>query len=114
MVSHIVHVHCTPTMIGEFSRTALPYEGEGGGELPGAGAGRGARGGRDGWEELGPGPGFMHGPGRTERLLGSQSSVYTFTKAFRDLATALEEDGHEETVAQALITVDGGPHTFWW
>jgi hypothetical protein len=75
---------------GEFSRTALGYEGSGAGDAV--------------WE----------GVGRADRLLGSQSSVYSFTRSFRELASELTAEGHIEAVAQALLTVDGGPHTLWW
>lgn len=79
---------------GEFSRTALGYEG----------SGAGSEGGEAVWE----------GVGRAERLLGSQSSVYSFTRSFREMASELTAEGDVEAVAQALVTVDGGPHTLWW
>lgn len=91
---------------GEFSHAALPYEGNGPGPSgTGAGGGSGDGGG---------GAGVLEGFARGERLLGSASSVYTFTRFYRDLAAQLEEEGHLEAVAQSLITVDGGPHTLWW
>jgi len=86
---------------GEFSRTALLYEGSG----P-AGTAEGSR-----EKET---AGVWEGVGRGEKLLGTQSSIFTFTKAFRELAGALEDEAEVESVAQALVTIDGGPHTLWW
>lgn len=92
-------------MVGEFARAALPYEGVGGGTALGPtvtaqGSGDSA----SAWE----------GTSKGEHQLGSQSSIYSFTRAFRDLTGALVREGSIEAVAQALITVDGGPHTLWW
>jgi hypothetical protein len=87
---------------GEFARTTLPYEG--------IGTGTGA-------SQLQPGAwagGILEGVGRGEKLLGSQSSVFSFTRYFRELAAELEQEGHLDSVAQSLLTVDGGPHTLWW
>ena len=125
---------------GEFTRTALPYEGTGAGpavsKLARINAGDGDNNDNNNNNDGGGGSGgVLEGISRGERLLGSQSSVYTFTKAFRDLASELSEEiiteSETETAssgsggsdkellvggvaAQALITVDGGPHTLWW
>jgi hypothetical protein len=82
---------------GEFSRTALGYEGSGAGS---------------GWAAATEA--VWEGVGRADRLLGSQSSVYSFTRSFRELASELTAEGDIESVAQALLSVDGGPHTLWW
>lgn len=88
-------------LAGEFARTALGYEGSGPNNL-----------------NPNPSPqhgqGVLEGLGRGEKLLGSQSSVFSFTRSFKELSAELDGEGHIEAVAQALITVDGGPHTLWW
>lgn len=88
-----------PSHTGEFSKTALLYEGSG---PPSSALSASA------------GDGVWEGVSRGEKLLGSQSSVLTFTKAFRELAAALQDEADVEAVTQSLITVDGGPHTLWW
>ena len=58
--------------------------------------------------------GVWEGLSRGEKLLGSMSSIFSFTRAFKDIANMLAEEGEADVVAQSLITIDGGPHTLWW
>ena len=44
-----------------------------------------------------------------ELRLGPASSIYSFTKAFETLSTQITSGANDR-----LITIDGGPHTFWW
>ncbi len=48
-------------------------------------------------------------PKRGEKLLGSGSSILSFTSAFASFAHTLSHEDHED-----MITIDGGPHTLWW
>lgn len=84
--------------VGEFARHKLPYEGHG---------------------VVHPNTptvetAVIEGITRSERLLGSMSSVYSFTKAFRDISLVLAEEYESESTANNVITIDGGPHTLWW
>lgn len=94
--SHMLYLYTA----GEFSRTALLYEGSG--PTTNTEGTANAEGGV--WE----------GVSRGEKLLGTASSILTFTKAFRDLAAVLQDESEVEEVAQTLVTIDGGPHTLWW
>jgi len=44
-----------------------------------------------------------------EMRIGPGSSVYSFTRSFETLASQLRTNTNDR-----LITLDGGPHTFWW
>ena len=62
----------------------------------------------------------VEGVGRQELLLGRDSSIYTFTRAFQELAFDIQQgwQSSEPKSGKArnsnLITIDGGPHTLWW
>jgi len=56
----------------------------------------------------------IEGVTHSERLLGSASSVYSFTKSFRDISVVLAEEYDVVRTTGSVITVDGGPHTLWW
>lgn len=86
--------------VGEFSRTALRYEGSSGRSEDKVDDAAG------GWEP----PAHSH----NEKLLGSQSSVFSFTRAFKKFSHELNAHRDIEAVAESLITIDGGPHTLWW
>eukprot|EP01038_Epipyxis_sp_PR26KG_P007166 gene7166-9769_t len=49
--------------------------------------------------------------GRNELLLSKTSSVYSFTKHFSDAASVILDSPENSA---SIITIDGGPHTFWW
>ena len=53
-----------------------------------------------------------------EKLLGPASSVFSFTRSFTTLSdrldAALSGQAPARLSAVDLVTVDGGPHTFWW
>lgn len=49
-----------------------------------------------------------------EKLLGKGSTLYSFAKSFNDFTTHLSNLDPSSDEAKQLITVDGGPHTFWW
>eukprot|EP01038_Epipyxis_sp_PR26KG_P008159 gene8159-11043_t len=51
------------------------------------------------------------GFGRHEMLLGPESSIFSFTRAFRLAAEVISEKRH--SFGDSIITIDGGPHTFW-
>lgn len=57
-----------------------------------------------------------HPPG--EKLLGPASSIYTFTRNFVRVAdyieAALSGTAPSGKSIGDVISIDGGPHTFWW
>lgn len=56
----------------------------------------------------------MEGARNGERLLGSKSSIFTFTSSFADISRELGGGAVSESDKSELITIDGGPHTLWW
>jgi hypothetical protein len=107
-VSNLSFVLCE---IGEFSRTALPVEGNPLQVLVASPA------------SVQNGAGVFEGVSKGLALLGSSSSVFTFTKAFNHLAKYLmalhrkqgdQNNGDGENAMSRTITLDGGPHTLWW
>lgn len=46
-----------------------------------------------------------------EKLIGSVTSLYSFTNSFGLLSKKLTESKES---GSKLVTIDGGPHTFWW
>ena len=44
-----------------------------------------------------------------ELRIGPGSSIYSFTNAFETLSSQINSNSNNR-----LITIDGGPHTFWW
>lgn len=69
----------------------------------------------------GDGIAVMEGINRSDRLLGSATSIYSFTRAFSRFAHTLAlrdsihtNQGVDTDSVSPLITVDGGPHTLWW
>jgi hypothetical protein len=45
-----------------------------------------------------------------EKLLGSESSIYSFTGSFNEATRSIAL----QPAKQGVITIDGGPHTLWW
>ena len=51
---------------------------------------------------------------RREARLGRGSSIYSFTQAFNDISEKIRQLGYNSSETNSLVTIDGGPHTFWW
>lgn len=47
-----------------------------------------------------------------EPMIGPDTSITTFTRSFRNLQSRLLQGPQHD--GERLITIDGGPHTFWW
>ncbi len=56
----------------------------------------------------------QHGGRRQELRLGRGSSIYSFTQAFDDMNEKIRHAGYNSSETNSLVTIDGGPHTFWW
>jgi hypothetical protein len=72
--------------IGEFSFDAIPHEGD-----------------------VSDTQSQQHHP--REKLIGATTSIYSFTNSFTLLSKKLTENKESNN---KLVTIDGGPHTFWW
>jgi hypothetical protein len=54
----------------------------------------------------------LEGEERTgEPFIGPATSIFTFTRAFEHFMKYID---HHPEEAATKITIDGGPHTFWW
>lgn len=42
-------------------------------------------------------------------LIGSESSIYSFTSSFNDATRSITHESSSD-----LVAIDGGPHTLWW
>ena len=52
---------------------------------------------------------FSHEQLEKHMKITEETSIYTFTDAFKDKAvTAVLED------PKRMVAIDGGPHTLWW
>jgi hypothetical protein len=73
--------------LGEFSQNAIPHEGT------------------EEEEEM------VNLSGPPEKLYGPGTSVFSFTSSFSDATNFIDSAAGKRN---GLITIDGGPHTFWW